>query len=128
MEERFVDQPDWIDIDTEENRECFPQNFEFQCCNDTLKDNPLGCVVGFHVKINRDSGKNGSGNADSLAAGEQKKVEPSVSDGMKGMVSRYAHCRNCKDEYDTTENSKQSCRYHPRELLYYHCALWIILM
>ncbi|KAJ5147252.1 hypothetical protein N7526_000604 [Penicillium atrosanguineum] len=33
--------------------------------------------------------------------------------GTKRPVSRYERCGNCKEEFDVTENSKTSCRYHP---------------
>jgi hypothetical protein len=33
--------------------------------------------------------------------------------GIKRPISRYEHCGNCEKEFDITENSKTSCRYHP---------------
>ncbi|KAJ6120668.1 hypothetical protein N7523_004948 [Penicillium sp. IBT 18751x] len=33
--------------------------------------------------------------------------------GTKRPVARYEQCGNCKQEFDVTENSKTSCRYHP---------------
>ena len=38
-----------MEIDTEENRENFPEGFLFPCCEETLEKNPKGCVVDFHV-------------------------------------------------------------------------------
>lgn len=33
--------------------------------------------------------------------------------GIKRPISRYERCGNCKNEFDITENSETSCRYHP---------------
>lgn len=35
--------------------------------------------------------------------------------GEKKLVPRFAFCVACKAEFDVTENTKESCRYHPRK-------------
>lgn len=104
----YVDNYDEFEVDTEEMRGDFPEHFEFQCCNDTLKDNPDGCVISFHVEVIKGSDKAGSGRT-----AVQAPTKPIPSEGTKRLISRYARCVNCEEEFDTTEISKKSCRYHP---------------
>lgn len=37
--------------------------------------------------------------------------------GEKKLVPRYAFCRACKAEFDVTQNTKESCRCHPRKFV-----------
>ncbi|KAL4902183.1 hypothetical protein BDW74DRAFT_181032 [Aspergillus multicolor] len=45
--------------------------------------------------------------------GEETTVSQPEPRGVKRSVARYAFCRNCKEEFDVTENQEDSCRYHP---------------
>ena len=36
--------------------------------------------------------------------------------GSQRMVSRYAKCQNCLDDFDVTNNGSEACEYHPGEL------------
>ncbi|CAI7668054.1 unnamed protein product [Penicillium discolor] len=47
-EDLFVDNWDEFEVDTDEMREDFPHCFTFMCCNETLEENPHGCVTDFH--------------------------------------------------------------------------------
>ncbi|RDW81573.1 uncharacterized protein DSM5745_05130 [Aspergillus mulundensis] len=49
--------------------------------------------------------------------GEETTVLQPEPRGVKRSVARYAFCRNCKEEFDVTENGKDSCRYHPGKWL-----------
>lgn len=40
--------------------------------------------------------------------------------GTKRPIARYERCRNCKQEFDVTENSKTSCRYHPGRFFFHN--------
>ncbi|KAJ5343011.1 uncharacterized protein N7506_002835 [Penicillium brevicompactum] len=44
----YEDLDDWMEADTEENREEWPECFIFLCCEENLGDNPHGCKVDFH--------------------------------------------------------------------------------
>ncbi|KAJ5345197.1 hypothetical protein N7452_003201 [Penicillium brevicompactum] len=44
----YEDLDDWMEADTEENREEWPECFIFLCCEQNLRDNPHGCKVDFH--------------------------------------------------------------------------------
>ncbi|KAJ5349962.1 hypothetical protein N7541_007689 [Penicillium brevicompactum] len=44
----YEDLDDWMEADTEENREEWPECFIFLCCEENLRDNPHGCKVDFH--------------------------------------------------------------------------------
>lgn len=103
----YVDNYDEFEVDNDEMREDFPEHFEFQCCNDTLKDNPKGCVVGFHIDVN------GSNEVSSGKTTVQTETKPTPSEGTKRMISQYAQCKNCEEEFDTAANSEKLCRYHP---------------
>ncbi|KAL2846149.1 hypothetical protein BJY01DRAFT_213508 [Aspergillus pseudoustus] len=52
-EEMYVDMYDGDDfeVDSPEMREDFPEHFMFWCCQSTLKDNPEGCKIGWHVAV-----------------------------------------------------------------------------
>lgn len=37
------------------------------------------------------------------------------ADGVKRLRSRFATCTNCSEEFDVTDNGKDSCVWHPGE-------------
>lgn len=43
---------------------------------------------------------------------EDVRPTPATTTGAKRVRSRYAKCINCKEEFDVSENTKKSCRYH----------------
>ncbi|KAJ5217200.1 hypothetical protein N7468_010208 [Penicillium chermesinum] len=49
--------------------------------------------------------------------GEVSKTDrpPSETARPKRLRTRYALCQNCNEEFDVSENTQQSCRFHPEE-------------
>ncbi|KAH8704078.1 hypothetical protein BGW36DRAFT_458210 [Talaromyces proteolyticus] len=51
---------------------------------------------------------------DSDASSEEQEVTSAApKTSSKRLRPRYAWCINCEKDFDTTENTKKSCRYHP---------------
>ncbi|PWY90689.1 hypothetical protein BO70DRAFT_376559 [Aspergillus heteromorphus CBS 117.55] len=52
----------------------------------------------------------------SNTARKRKRTQPEEdSAGPKKIRLRYAICMNCEEEYDVTDNTSESCKYHPGE-------------
>lgn len=63
------------------------------------------------TEAKKESGSDDETNAESQ--GQDQDQDGSIkSSEKKRPVPRYAHCQNCKSEFDVTQNSEKSCVYH----------------
>jgi hypothetical protein len=58
-----------------------------------------------------------STNVIDLTADEANRPEHPVTDTSSVKRQRHAMCKNCKEEFDVTENAEDSCEYHKGLLL-----------